>query len=133
MAGNSVKIQVSKTFEDKLKELDEQIEEDKREVVRRRAITALEYSFPFVDTGAYMTSWSISVGRGRPRGKSSRGRPKMDAGAAFQESLQNIESDLAKLDMSKDEFILRNGAPHADPDWSVERKHRVFARLKGGS
>ena len=127
---NSVTIQVSKTFEDKLKELDEQIEEDKREAVRQRAITALKYSFPFVDTGAYMTSWSVSVGRGRPRGKSSRGRPKMAASAAFQESLTNIDTDIAKLDMSKEEFTLRNGAPH-EP--YVELKHRVFARLKGGS
>lgn len=127
---NYVKIQVSKTFEDKIKELDEQIEEDKRQAVRDRAVTALKYSFPFVDTGAYMTSWSISVGRGRPRGKSSRGRPKMDASAAFQESLTNIDTDIAKLDMSKEEFTLRNGAPH-EP--YVELKHRVFARLKGGS
>ena len=127
---NSVTIQVSTTFEDKLKELDEQIEADKREAVRQRAITALKYSFPFVDTGAYMTSWSIATGRGRPRGKSSRGRPKMDASAAFQEALTDIDTDIAKLDMSKEEFTLRNGAPH-EP--YVEIKHKVFARLKGGS
>lgn len=127
---NSVKIQMNTSLEDKLKELDEQIEEDKRQAVRGRAVTALKYSFPFVDTGAYMTSWSVSTGRGRPRGKSSRGRPKMDASAAFQESLQNIDTDIAKLDMSKEEFTLRNGAPH-EP--YVEKKHKVFARLRGGS
>lgn len=127
---NSVKIQVTNTLEDKLEQLQEQIEQDKREAVRQRAITALKYSFPFVDTGAYMTSWSISTGRGRPRGKSSRGRPKMAANAAFQESLGNIDSDIAKLDMSKEEFTLRNGAPH-EP--YVENKHKVFARLRGGS
>lgn len=127
---NSVKIQVTNTLEDKLEQLQEQIEEDKRQVVRDRAITALKYSFPFVDTGAYMTAWSISTGRGRPRGKSSRGRPKMDASAAFQESLQNIDTDIAKLDMSREEFTLRNGAPH-EP--YVEKKHKVFARLRGGS
>ena len=127
---NSVKIQVTNTLEDKLEQLQEQIEQDKREAVRQRAITALKYSFPFVDTGAYMTSWSISTGRGRPRGKSSRGRPKMDAAAAFQESLTNIDTDIAKLDMSKEEFTLRNGAPH-EP--YVEKKHKVFARLRGGS
>lgn len=127
---NSVKIQMNTSLEDKLKELDEQIEEDKRQAVRDRAVTALKYSFPFVDTGAYMTSWSVSTGRGRPRGKSSRGRPKMDASAAFQESLQNIDTDIAKLDMSKEEFTLRNGAPH-EP--YVEKKHKVFARLRGGS
>lgn len=129
----AVEVKIITSLEDKLEELQEQIEEDKREAVRERAITALKYSFPFVETGAYMTSWSIAVGSGRPRGKSSKGRPKMSAGAAFQESLKNIESDLAKLDLSKDEFTLRNGAPHANPNWSVERKHRVFARLKGGS
>ena len=127
---NSVKIQISSTLEGKLEELQDQIEADKRKVVRDRAITALKYSFPFVDTGAYMTSWSISTGRGRPRGKSSRGRPKMDASAAFQESLTNIDTDIAKLDMSKEVFTLRNGAPH-EP--YVETKHKVFARLKGGS
>jgi len=127
---SSIKIQVNTSFEDKLKELDEQIEDDKRQAVQDRAVTALKYSFPFVDTGAYMTSWSISTGRGRPRGKSSRGRPKMSANAAFQESFKNIQSDVAKLDMSKEEFTLRNGAPH-EP--YVEKKHKVFARLRGGS
>ena len=29
-----------------------------------------------VDTGAYITSFSYGVGAGRPRGKSSEGRPK---------------------------------------------------------
>jgi hypothetical protein len=29
-----------------------------------------------VDTGAYVTSFSFSVGAGRPRGKSSKNKPK---------------------------------------------------------
>ena len=128
-----VRVQVSMSLEDKLEQLEEQIEEDKRDAVRQKAQQALVYSFPFVETGAYITSWSVSTGRGRPRGKSSKGRPKMSARKAFQQADAQIEQDLAKLDMSKNEYILRNGAPHADASWSVERKHRVLARLRGGS
>lgn len=127
---NYVKVQVNTTLEDKLAELDDEMKEDKRRLVEDRAIAALVYSQPFVDTGAYITSWSIATGAGRPRGKSSHGRRK-DANKEqmFNEAYGNIKSDLSKLDMSKDEFTLRNGAPH-EP--YVETKHKVFARLRGG-
>ena len=36
------------------------------------ADSAITFSTPFVDTGAYITSFSFSTGAGRPRGKSSR-------------------------------------------------------------
>ena len=45
---NSIKIQVNTSFEDKLKELDEQIEDDKRQAVQDRAVTALKYSYPLL-------------------------------------------------------------------------------------
>ena len=41
-----------------------------------------------VDTGAYVTSFSFSTGAGRPRGKSSKGKPRTNPQAARSEGLQ---------------------------------------------
>ena len=68
-----------------------------------------------VDTGAYVTSFSFSVGRGRPRGKSSRGRPKGNGQAMRQEGLDNLKNDLKKIPslMDTTSITLRNNSPHA--------------------
>lgn len=90
-----------------------------------------------VDTGAYITSFSFSTGAGRPRGKSSRGKPrKQNHQEKANEGLNLLLSDLEKIDFTKAETItFRNGSPHAG---IVENKHGllVFAKLKvkyGGS
>jgi len=68
-----------------------------------------------VDTGAYVTSFSFSVGRGRPRGKSSRGRLKGNEQAMRQEGLDNLKNDLKKIPslMDTTSITLRNNSPHA--------------------
>ncbi len=68
-----------------------------------------------VDTGAYVTSFSFSVGRGRPRGKSSRGRLKANGQAMRQEGLDNLKNDLKKIPslMDTTSITLRNNSPHA--------------------
>ncbi len=68
-----------------------------------------------VDTGAYVTSFSFSTGAGRPRGKSSKGKPKANAQAARSEGLSNLIKDLEKIPSLLDttSIVLRNNSPHA--------------------
>ena len=77
------------------------------------AQTAVDFS-P-VDTGAYVTSFSFSTGAGRPRGKSSKGKPKANAQAARSEGLSNLIKDLEKIPSLLDttSIVLRNNSPHA--------------------
>ena len=68
-----------------------------------------------VDTGAYVTSFSFSTGAGRPRGKSSKGKPKANAQAARSEGLSSLIKDLEKIPSLLDttSIVLRNNSPHA--------------------
>ena len=77
------------------------------------AQTAVDFS-P-VDTGAYVTSFSFSTGAGRPRGKSSKGKPKANAQAARSEGLSNLIKDLERVPSLLDttSIVLRNNSPHA--------------------
>jgi hypothetical protein len=68
-----------------------------------------------VDTGAYVTSFSFSTGAGRPRGKSSKGKPRANPQAARSEGLSNLIKDLEKIPSLLDttSIVLRNNSPHA--------------------
>jgi hypothetical protein len=84
-----------------------------------------------VDTGAYITSFSFITGRGRPRGKSSKGRPrKQDPNKMGAIGLDQLMSDLQRVDFKNTtSVVLNNGAPHAP---YVENKHGllVFSKLR---
>lgn len=112
----------------------EDVEAETRERLEKIADDAIDLSMPFVDTGAYITSWSFVVGAGRPRGKSSHGRLRRrkagyrgdQFGATGRSQLQQ---DLARVDlMNTTALFIANGAPHAE---IVEYKHnyRVFEQL----
>ena len=112
----------------------EDVEAETRERLEKIADDAIDLSMPFVDTGAYITSWAFVVGAGRPRGKSSHGRLRRrkagyrgdQFGATGRSQLQQ---DLAKVDlMNTTALFISNGAPHAE---IVEYKHnyRVFEQL----
>lgn len=83
-----------------------------------------DWSQPAVDTGAFITSWSFSVGAGRPRGKSSRRKPRrQNAIQKKEEGRALLQQDIEKMDMNKVKksgFIVQNGAPHAK---YIDTKH----------
>ena len=68
-----------------------------------------------VDTGAYVTSFSFFTGAGRPRGKSSKGKPRANPQAARSEGLSNLIKDLERIPSLLDttSIVLRNNSPHA--------------------
>lgn len=85
-----------------------------------------------VDTGAYITSFSISYGRGRPRGKSSRGKQRKnpDLIGLGEQARADLYSDISKVDfLNTTTVYLRNASPHAE---FVEYQHGyyIFAKIE---
>lgn len=102
------------------------------------AVSTINLSLPTVDTGAYITSFSYNVGAGRPRGKTSEGRPKeADPQTMASEGLNNLLNDINSIqDFNyKDTIVLRNGSPHAQdvesggPRWR-RVGYKVFAQIR---
>ena len=108
-------------------------EVEARDLTNDIAESAVSFSAPFVDTGAYITSFSFTTGSGRPRGKSShRKQGNQPPAQKAAEGLAQLQGDLSKIDFSQASTVtLRNGAPHGSSEnWGVERNHRVFERLR---
>ncbi len=86
-----------------------------------------------VDTGAFITGWSFAVGAGRPRGQSSRRKPRdQNPIQKAEEGRALLQQDIDKMDMRKARmagFTIRNGAPHAK---YIDLKHfyGVEARIR---
>tara|TARA_B110000093_G_scaffold142590_1_gene153716 strand:+ start:2036 stop:2449 length:414 start_codon:yes stop_codon:yes gene_type:complete len=127
---------VGSSFENKLKQLDALALGGVKEKLEDIARTAVDYS-P-VETGAYVTSFSYTIGAGRPRGKSSTNLPK---GASLENERETGYANLVK-DISRikdiedlDNIQLRNGSPHAydveyGENWSKTDGYFVFTKLE---
>jgi len=108
------KITVNASFRKKIKDLEVEVLDGVKGQLEDIAKTAVDFS-P-VDTGAYVTSFSYTVGAGRPRGKSSDNLPK---GANLQgqrdEGYNNLLQDISRIKNIEDldNIQLRNGSPHA--------------------
>ena len=116
-----------------LDKIRDHVEMQAKDLAEDIADSAITFSTPFVDTGAYITAFSFSTGSGRPRGKSSRRKQGNQPPA--QKAIEGkalLASDINKIDFNSVSVLaLRNGAPHGKyDDWGVEVKHRVFERLR---
>lgn len=119
-------IKINKSFDDKMRLLEDLVEEEVKDRLEYIANYATIVS-P-VKSGAYVTSFSFLTGAGRPRGKSSDNRPEANREAAINEARGNLYADISKLDLSQmDSVTLRNGAPHAE---AVEKKYSVFTKVR---
>lgn len=126
----SANIEISKSLKQKRLLLGQTVEEMAKDKLISIAQTAVSVS-P-VDTGAYVTSFSYSVGPGRPRGKSSHNKPRgQNPEAKRREGLENLISDINRIPnlLNTTAITLRNGSPHAS---DVEYKHgyAVFAIVR---
>jgi len=92
---------------------------------------AIRFSINFVDTGAYITSFSFSTGSGRPRGVTSRRKQRnQPAGQKAAEGRDLLAGDIAELNFETLQNLkLRNGSPHADQVENYLQK-KVFERLR---
>jgi len=123
-------LKVNASYKNKIQQIEQLAEDAVKDRLVEIAQTAVRYS-P-VDTGAYVTSFSYSVGAGRPRGKSSANKPRnQNPNSKRDEGLANLMSDITKLGELKGttRITLRNASPHAE---AVETKHgySVFAKLR---
>ena len=127
---------VNASFHKKIKDLEVEVLGGVKGRLEDIARTAVDLS-P-VDTGAYVTSFSYTVGAGRPRGKSSDNLPK---GANLQgerdEGYNNLLQDISRIKSIEDldNIQLRNGSPHAydveyGDNWSRTDGYFVFAKLE---
>ena len=126
---------VNSSFYNKLKHLEASVVGGVKERLEDIARTAVDYS-P-VETGAYVTSFSYTVGAGRPRGKSSDNLPKgANLQGARDEGYGNLLQDISRIKSIEDldNIQLRNGSPHAVDVEYGEKWHRsgyfVFAKLE---
>ena len=74
----------------------------------------VESSKGFVDTGAYITSHSITTTRGQGRGRTSHGKPTADPNAKADESIAQLLGDIAAIPKGQTQIYLTNNAPHAN-------------------
>lgn len=123
-------LKVNSSLNTKMQRIEQMAEDAVKDRLIDIAQSAVRYS-P-VDTGAYVTSFSYSVGGGRPRGKSSAGLPRgQNAASKRDESLGNLLSDISRITdlKSTTSIVLRNNSPHAR---AVEDKHgySVFTKLR---
>jgi len=121
-------IKINKSFYDKLAKLEDDVERQAKEELFSIADYAISIS-P-VDTGAYVESFSFTVGAGRPRGKSSKNKPKVSREQATSIARNNLYGDAERFNLeTSNKITLRNNAPHAR---AVEDKHGygVFTKVR---
>jgi|SRR6056297_421257 len=84
-----------------------------------------------VDTGAYVTSFSMKHSYSSGRGKTSHNKPRgQDPQAKRSDGLSQLVGDIQALEPLENPLVvLSNGSPHAS---DVEYKHgyAVFAQVK---
>jgi hypothetical protein len=96
--------QILRSVEEKLDEVrDEFLGSMARDLVSRSP----------VDTGAYVTSHSITTTSGAGRSRTSENKPRgQDTGAKQQEGLEQLYSDIAALPAGATKIYINNRSPH---------------------
>jgi hypothetical protein len=89
---------INKSFYDKVEALQQEVEDSVKDGLADIARTATNLS-P-VDTGAYVTSFSMKTSRSSGRGKSSENKPRFqDKNQKRKEGLELLMEDIAYLDL----------------------------------
>lgn len=94
-----------------LRTVEERVDEVRDEFLKNMAQDLVAKS-P-VDTGAYVTSHSITTTSGAGRSRSSDNKPRgQDVGAKQQEGLEQLYSDIAALPTGVTRIYINNRSPH---------------------
>ena len=124
---------VQRSLTAQLKKVEEDLDKVRDVFLQIVAEDLVRSSIPFVDTGAYITSHSITTTRGAGRSRTSDNKPKnQDAGAKATESLAQLEGDIAAIPKDQTTVYMTNNAPHANV---VEYKHgyHVYGSVRNRS
>lgn len=120
---------INNSLFDKLDMLQQDIAEDAKEHTYAVAERAINNSTVFVDTGAYITSFSVKDSYSSGRSRTSHNKPRgQDPEAKRQESLMQIMGDIESIDfLNAERVVISNGAPHAN---EVEKKYGIFELIR---
>ena len=124
---------VQRSLTAQLKKVEEDLDKVRTVFLQAVAEDLVRSSVPFVDTGAYITSHSITTTRGAGRSRTSDNKPKnQDAGAKATEALSQLEDDIAAIPKDQTTVYMTNNAPHANV---VEYKHgyHVYGSVRNRS
>jgi hypothetical protein len=128
--GATVSRSVRKFMKDVSKDLDTKLKDSAMDM----ATAAIQES-P-VQTGAFVTSWTVSDRSNRGRSRTSRGRPKRSESEAKTEASLLVSNDIDALPEETRNIYLNNRAPHTwsalknRPDFFENVKARAFEALK---
>jgi hypothetical protein len=104
-----------------IKKIEDDLDKVRTEFLINVAEDLVNTSKPFVDTGAYITSHSITTTRGAGRGRTSHGKPTgQDPNAKATEALSQLMGDISAIPKDQTQVFMTNNAPHAN---IVEYKH----------
>jgi hypothetical protein len=104
-----------------IKKIEDGLDKVRTEFLINVAEDLVNTSKPFVDTGAYITSHSITTTRGAGRGRTSANKPQgQDPNAKATEALSQLMGDIAAIPKDQTQVFMTNNAPHAN---IVEYKH----------
>lgn len=124
---------VQRSLTAQLKKVEEDLDKVRTVFLQAVAEDLVRSSVPFVDTGAYITSHSITTTRGAGRSRTSDNKPKnQDAGAKATEALSQLEGDIASIPKGQTTVYMTNNSPHASV---VEYKHgyHVYGSVRNRS
>jgi hypothetical protein len=116
-----------------LKKLDQDLDKIRDVFLQFVAEDLVNSSEYFVDTGAYITSHSITTTRGAGRSRSSHNKPKgQDPSAKATEALSQLYDDIAAIPKGQTIVYMSNNSPHAS---AVEYKHgyHVYGSVRNRS
>lgn len=115
-----------------IKKIEGQLDDVKTIFLQKVATTLVSYS-P-VDTGAYITSHSITNRSGNGRSRTSHGKAKgQDRTTKGAESLEQLMSDIGALSKDSTKTYIANRSPHNNlvenggPNWR-STGYQVFSR-----
>ena len=97
-----------------IKKVEDDLDKVRTEFLINMAEDLVRSSEPTVDTGAYITSHSITTTRGAGRGRTSHGKPQgQDPNAKAEEALSQLMGDIAAIPKDQTQVLMTNNAPHA--------------------
>ena len=104
-----------------IQKVEEDLDEIRDEFLRIVAQDLVDSSVKFVDTGAYITSHSITTTRGAGRSRTSANKPRrQDKNFEAAQSLSQLYDDINALSKDQTMVFIANNAPHAS---AVEYLH----------
>lgn len=97
-----------------INKIEQDLDKVRTEFLTLMAEDLVDASIPTVDTGAYITSHSITTTRGAGRGRISSNKPQgQDPKAKATESLSQLMGDIAAIPKDQTQVFMTNNAPHA--------------------